>query len=210
MHINEVVKYYNSSVDKLSVKNLRHEKIFISLGSLIPPKSRVLDIGCGAGLTTVFLAESGHRVLGCDISPKLIDYAKKHNAHENAKYVVTDATKMNIKLQFDAIVMADVLEHLVKKNIPSLFKNIKSFSHDQTKIYLNIPSKEVLIWLNKNKSDLLQVIDNPISIEFILEQFYRIGFVPSYFNLYWNHYQEYLFVTKKYQDDIFKNLFKGA
>lgn len=38
--------------------------------------SRVLDVGCGIGGTSVALAERGHRVLGIAPEPPLIDYAR--------------------------------------------------------------------------------------------------------------------------------------
>jgi ubiquinone/menaquinone biosynthesis C-methylase UbiE len=48
-------------------------------------KGRTLDICCGAGTNTVYLAEKGFEVTGIDISPKAIDYAKKKAQHANVK-----------------------------------------------------------------------------------------------------------------------------
>ncbi len=38
--------------------------------------SRVLDAGCGTGRVGGRLAELGHTVVGADVDPALIDYAK--------------------------------------------------------------------------------------------------------------------------------------
>ncbi len=64
--------------------------------------SSVLDIGCGAGRTTVPLYDLGYKVTGVDITPKLIEIAQQ-NANETSKlinYQVGDATKLNYPNQF--------------------------------------------------------------------------------------------------------------
>jgi SAM-dependent methyltransferase len=42
-----------------------------------PPPARVLDLGCGAGRTTIALVERGYEVLGIDLSANLLAHARK-------------------------------------------------------------------------------------------------------------------------------------
>jgi ubiquinone/menaquinone biosynthesis C-methylase UbiE len=48
-------------------------------------KGKALDICCGAGTNTVFLAVKGFKVTGIDISSKALEYAKKNAEQANVK-----------------------------------------------------------------------------------------------------------------------------
>jgi len=48
------------------------------LSSLVPPGSTVLDLGCGTGVPTAkILTESGHRVIGVDVSEGMLKLARE-------------------------------------------------------------------------------------------------------------------------------------
>ncbi|MEU8269298.1 class I SAM-dependent methyltransferase [Sphaerisporangium sp. NPDC049002] len=48
------------------------------LGSWMPPSpSDVLDLGCGTGSLTLLLAERGHRPVGVDLSPLMVEQARR-------------------------------------------------------------------------------------------------------------------------------------
>lgn len=42
-----------------------------------PPRGRILDLCCGIGRHSILLAERGFQIVGVDLSPVLIDYAKE-------------------------------------------------------------------------------------------------------------------------------------
>jgi SAM-dependent methyltransferase len=47
------------------------------LAKTLPPGSRILDLGCGTGLPTARqLTDAGHRVVGVDLSPGMLDLAR--------------------------------------------------------------------------------------------------------------------------------------
>ena len=63
-------------------KNLVDMGIIMSL--LPQPPARLLDLGCGTGWTSAFFARRGYRVVGQDIAPDMIDYARQNKARYEA------------------------------------------------------------------------------------------------------------------------------
>lgn len=58
------------------------------------PGMTILDVACGQGYFSRAFAQSGATVIGCDISPELIELAKKNFGHESGqKKVAMNATK---------------------------------------------------------------------------------------------------------------------
>ncbi len=56
----------------------------------IRPGERVLDIGCGAGQTSLEAARAGGHVLGVDVSEQMLDRARQR-AEGSAEFVLADA-----------------------------------------------------------------------------------------------------------------------
>ena len=71
--------------------------------------SAVLDIGCGAGRTTIHLAKKGHAVVGIDLVPEMIEAAKRQAERQrvNVRFDVTDAVTMKFHREaFDNVLFA--------------------------------------------------------------------------------------------------------
>ena len=83
------------------------------IAGLIDKKSKVLDIGCGAGFLTNFLAEHGHEVTGIDLSPQSLELAKEKDATKQVSYEIADATHLPFDAaSFDVVCAMDLLEHV--------------------------------------------------------------------------------------------------
>jgi SAM-dependent methyltransferase len=73
----------------------------------------VLDLGCGVGYGTAFLAEAAQRVVGVDVDEATVDYARKRYARANAEFVVADATAVPFDdASFDAVCSFETIEHV--------------------------------------------------------------------------------------------------
>ena len=77
---------------------------------------RVVDLGCGAGNYSVWLAQRGFDVTGFDISEQAIRHAEKLASHEGAscRFVVTDLLDepMEYLESFDLAIDWEVLHHI--------------------------------------------------------------------------------------------------
>jgi SAM-dependent methyltransferase len=73
--------------------------------ALVPPASRILDAGCGAGRTAAELHRRGHRVVGVDVDPALIAAAAAD--HLGPDWLVADLAHLDLPGEpFDAAVIA--------------------------------------------------------------------------------------------------------
>jgi len=74
---------------------------------------QILDIGCGGGFLSNYLAEKGHQVTGIDINPNNLQVAKKYDATKTVSYVEADARDLKFPDEsFSVAAAMDVLEHV--------------------------------------------------------------------------------------------------
>lgn len=91
--------------------------------SLLPKKANVLDLGCGSGRDSRFLAKNGLRVIGVDFSEKMIEQAKYLDRQIN--YLVLDFESMRFQDgQFDGIWANASLHHIPYARLRRLLKDI--------------------------------------------------------------------------------------
>ena len=95
----------------------------------------VLDVGCGLGLETEFLANAGCKVVGLDISPKCIELAKENVKSKNAKLVVGDVYTYKPEHKFDMIFDRG-LAHNEQENLKELFNKYESLLDENGRVYL--------------------------------------------------------------------------
>jgi SAM-dependent methyltransferase len=53
--------------------------------------SSIVDLGCGTGLITCLLAESGYEMIGIDPAPAMIEIAKRRDTENRVRWIVGDA-----------------------------------------------------------------------------------------------------------------------
>lgn len=90
----------------------------------VKPGSKILDLGCGAGWTSIFLAESGFKVVGVDIVPSNVDVAKARakKLRLPCTFQVGDMDNFALKEKFDAVLVFDALHHTIRQ--PKVIRNI--------------------------------------------------------------------------------------
>jgi len=83
------------------------------IASQLLPASKVLDMGCGAGFLTNYLARLGHEVSGVDLSEQSLKVAQEKDFTRLVKYQVGDVAKLAFPDEsFDVVTAMDLLEHV--------------------------------------------------------------------------------------------------
>jgi ubiquinone/menaquinone biosynthesis C-methylase UbiE len=106
-------KPYNILLDPL-IKPMRR-----AIVDQVPVDSSVLDIGCGTGLLCFELKrEKDCRVVGIDLSRKMLDYARSINPNEDIQFLHQDGTNMQDlgDDSFDLVILLNVIHELVPDN----------------------------------------------------------------------------------------------
>jgi len=177
----EVEEFYDTYVNnqKRIGVSVRHRIIHKNLKAIgLKSNSNVLEVGCGIGTVSGLIIKSipkGHFV-GCDISPKSIRVAGQFNEQKNAQFLVDDMKNFSSNIKFDFVVFPDVLEHIPVEEHSNLFSNISKSCTSDAKVLINIPEPNSLNWMRRNKPELLQIIDQSLSMQDLLNNTYPHGF----------------------------------
>lgn len=172
----ESLEYYNNFDSKLIndyvLGNKRIESAIVNLGAFIPFDSKyILDIGCGLGWSSHEFSKHfiNSEVLGIDLSPVLIQKAKKIFSNDNLSYGVFDVTRDLPENKFDAIILIDVYEHIPIKERRKFHYSLKTMINDSGRIILACPSKYHQSWLKDNNPNGLQPIDEDVDLTTVLD-----------------------------------------
>jgi SAM-dependent methyltransferase len=206
--VSEITEYYDNKLPyfkyDIEYQNPRHNRIKTSLSGIVKRDSKVLELGCGIGVISKFMAQLGAHVTAVDLSPKVIEYAQANMSHKNIEYVNQDITDMMPATAYDVIVLADVFEHIPCEKINKLMKVIKTASNEKTVIYLNIPDGRFQSYMKQNHNESLQIVDEVYHIPEILVTFGTIGYTATRIEMYGidvvYQYNEVLFTSSKRMD----------
>ena len=80
----------------------------------------VLDVACGTGSVAEILAAKGYEVVGVDISPAMVEVARRKSAASGSgtQYQVQDAAELSLPAKFDlAISLYDSLNYVLDEHL---------------------------------------------------------------------------------------------
>lgn len=110
-----------------------------------------LDMGCGFGRNSIFMAKHGYNVSAFDLSEHGVKMTKEKAEKEGVKIknlCVADMLKMPYKDgTFDCILAFNVIEHTNKKGFDKVLKEIKRILKPGGEVYFTVGSKESY-WFN--------------------------------------------------------------
>jgi SAM-dependent methyltransferase len=130
----------------------------------IPQGSEVLDIGCGTGALCFDLRGTKDcRVVGIDLSQKMLDFAQASNTFDDVGFLHADATDLSMfpKNAFDYAVIMNVIHELDSDRQPKMLKEACRVG----KVVLLYNSNVPLPW------NLSGVVKRAIEVTFGLDHF---------------------------------------
>jgi 2-polyprenyl-6-hydroxyphenyl methylase/3-demethylubiquinone-9 3-methyltransferase len=131
--IRSIVGSYDDLVIRLysRVRFTILRQIFLEeIGQYLPKNGRILDLGCGFGLFSLYFATLGpeRRITGVDQDARRIELARASAARlnlTNVDYHVGDGLDWNSDESFDAIYLLDLIHHLPRASVPEFLERLR-------------------------------------------------------------------------------------
>ena len=160
----------------------RLETIVIRVMPMVPPRSKVLDLGCGNGALAARLASHAFQVYACDVADKMIDEGKRLYPSTEIEWTKLQHDWKILPFPpsyFDAIIAASVFEYV--QDPARILDECSRTLKPGGKLLFTIPNPKGLLRQVEKllRPVALRVIDSPLS---------RL-------NLRVNHYLTYLIVS---------------
>ena len=97
------------------------------LTSSLAPGMTVLELGCGTGYFTKEIVSSGAQITAIDISPALLEIARKNVSADNLRFCLENAYSMSFPdNSFDRVIGSSVLHHLdIRKALGEIRRVLK-------------------------------------------------------------------------------------
>lgn len=116
--------------------HLMHIATYEYVKSFVADK-KVLDFGCGSGYGTKILSETAESVIGVDISPEAIHFAKREYPSSNLEFMMSEEIEDK---KFDIITSFQVIEHV--SNDSEYIINLKKLLNPKGILFISTPDKE--------------------------------------------------------------------
>ena len=205
----EIKDFYNEFSKNLIrdriYPNPRHKKIINYLKEVFKDYKfkSALEIGCGIGIISEYIAKNVENVSGIDISEENIKFAKTTVKYVN--FYCSDFLEYQMENKFDLITLFDVLEHIPKEIHQDVFKRISEISNTNTIILVTIPDPYYLNHIKQNNPEKLQVVDESIYLIEILRIFNQYNLEVLTFEKYGIDYaDQYNFYMLRFKNKNYK------
>jgi len=133
----KTIDFYNLQSFEYSSWSSKHRKddILIKFISMLPEKSKILDLGCGAGHDSLYFVSKEFSVTALDASQKILETIPKH---PNIEIINSDFISFKNKKNFSGIWSSFSLQHIKKKYLLSTFQFLEKHLLQQGIFYIGI------------------------------------------------------------------------
>lgn len=105
--------------------------------AMLPPKAKILDIGCGSGRDAKLLSDLNLQVCGIDFCSNLLNLAKAHAPLAQFHQMDIEAIHFSVS-EFDGAWAGCSLGHLPKKLFPAALSQIYSLLKEKGIFYMTL------------------------------------------------------------------------
>jgi 2-polyprenyl-3-methyl-5-hydroxy-6-metoxy-1,4-benzoquinol methylase len=129
----DVRKYYDLTAERTAREWYSNDILMPThndLMSLLPPKPKILDFGCGPGYECKRLHSLGAEMTGIDISPKSIQIARLRNP--DCTFIEMDFFNIDQSIgKFDAVLASGSLIHVPQESMMQVLSSINHLLLDK-------------------------------------------------------------------------------
>lgn len=115
--------------------------------ALLPKNAKILDVGCGFGVDSGYMASKGFDVVGVDLSKEMLRLAKQK--FPQIDFRQQDIRDLDFPIEsFDGILASCSLIHIPKKDVPALLKKFHKILKKDGAIYIALQggkSQEIFV-----------------------------------------------------------------
>jgi ubiquinone/menaquinone biosynthesis C-methylase UbiE len=165
-----------------------------------PINKSVLDVATGTGSLAIDLSKSAEKVVGIDLSSKMLDVAEKKRKNDNLSFLLMDASCMKFNdEEFDLVTISLGLHDMPLDIRTLVLKEVKRVLKRDGKLYIleyDLPQNP----LGAVSSRLINTFESKYYLDFINSDFYNylntFGFkIEKQSNYLFNHLR-FLTLTK--------------
>jgi len=119
----------------------------------------IIDLGCGTGTQSVFLAKHYPKVLGVDVAAEAITVAKANIDEANIEFDTLDVTDFKKAEQIHQVYgdtnlyMRGVLHQILEEDLPSFRQTIKTLMGKNGKMYCIEVSDQIRTYFDKSEGN---------------------------------------------------------
>jgi trans-aconitate methyltransferase len=171
-----VLDYYDEHiVDKVADfvdGNRRVDAAWRTIQAWAPPSpSCIVEIGCGVGAMAYRMAARwpDARVIGVDISPRSIEFAKRLFQLPNLSYANDDVRQLGVEGQCDLVVFVDVYEHVARGDRAAFHAAVAPLLAGNGRLVMTFPTPAHLQLFRETSPEELQPVDEDVDLTALLE-----------------------------------------
>lgn len=132
----EYAEHFENNLLRVLIRLARYKFV----ARLLRKTDRALEVGCGSGVGSIFLAQHCEQVKGIDVNSSEIKEARQINRRRNVGFEVCDLSDLTVTEKFDAVLALDVIEHMTKRKAHNLLSDMTRHLKETGVLVIGTPS----------------------------------------------------------------------